>query len=114
VADDLRPKVLEVLRLTGERGESVLPGSTDRFVDAVTPAFDSLLRALDRLAEPEIQRRRGNVQPDGYSLAWHLLWDARNSLLAAFTLLQCGYDTDTLAVTRGCAGATCLCNGVVR
>ena len=101
MAEDLQPKVREVLRQTGERFEIILPGSTDRFVRVVTPAFDSLLNALDRFAEPDVQSKRGKSQPDAYSVVWHLLWDACNSLLGAFTLFQRGYETDTLAVTRG-------------
>ena len=101
MAEDLRPKVLEVLRLTGERFEKVLPGATDRFVRTITPAFDELLTALDRFGAPEVQAERGKNRPDRYDLSWHLLWDACNSLLAAFTLFQRGFETDTLAATRG-------------
>lgn len=99
--DDLRPKVLDALRSTGERCETILPGSTDRFVRAIGPAFDALLAALDGFAAPAIRAQRGKRHPDHFDLSWHLLWDACNSLLAAFVLLQRGYETEAMAATRG-------------
>jgi hypothetical protein len=102
MAEDIPGKVHFVLRKTGEAFEQVHPGSTDRFVAAISPAFDNLWAVLDRLAEePILSRRRASPQPDAYMICWHLLWDACNSLVGAFTLFQRGHETDTLAVTRG-------------
>jgi hypothetical protein len=70
-------------------------------VHAIAPAFQALLAALDRFAEPEIRAKRNTTQPDGYAVAWQLLWDACNAVLAAFVLLQRGYETECIAVARG-------------
>ncbi len=101
MAEDLRAKVIHVLRGTGEGFEQVFPGSTNRFVGAVVPALENLLATLDRFGEEPLRSQRSGNQPDHYILAWQLLWEACNALLAAFTLFQRGYATESLAVTRG-------------
>ncbi len=101
VTDELRPKVLHVLRGTGEPFERAFPGSTDRFIAAIVPAFENLVATLHRFQEEPLRSQRSGNQPDHYILAWQLLWEACNALLAAFTLFQRGYATECLAVTRG-------------
>jgi hypothetical protein len=96
----LRDKVRHVLSQSGDAFETSFPGARERLVDALTPAFENLLRVLVRLEDAEVQKRRSAKQPDGYMLVWHLLWDACNGLLAAFVLVQRGYETEAIAVTR--------------
>jgi hypothetical protein len=100
-ADDLPGQIRAVLSETGDKFEMAYPGARDRMVHAIAPPFEALLGALDRFAQPEIQAKRKTAQPDGYAVAWQILWDACNALLASFTLLQRGYETESIGVARG-------------
>jgi hypothetical protein len=95
--DDLLPKVLDVLQGQGRGLDRLLPGSSDRFATSLAPAYRNLQAALGRIGAETSETMRG---PDHRTAAWGLLWDACNSLLAAFTLLQRGYETESLAVSR--------------
>lgn len=97
--EDLSAKVTSVLRRTGEGFDSAFPGSTEQFVASIVPAFATLLSTLDRFGE-EPTRSKESAVPVQYVLSWQLLWEACNGLLAAFILLQRGFATETLAVTR--------------
>jgi hypothetical protein len=101
VSEDLRQKVATVLHEAGDGLDRVLPGSTDRFILAIVPAFENLLATLDRFAEEPVRSQLLSAQPDRYTLAWQLLWEGCNALLAAFSLFQRGYSTECLAVARG-------------
>lgn len=99
--EDLAANVRGVLQQSGDELETVRPGSRERVVQAIAAAFGNHLKALDGLATEDVRKKRANAaHPDGYDMAWYLLWDGTNTLLAAFTLMQRGYATETLAVMR--------------
>jgi hypothetical protein len=87
------------LSLGGDDFDRIFPGQTDRFAMALGRAYSELLAVFDRFKEPSVASRRRGPR-DHYSVPWTLLWDACNGLLGSFSLLQRGYETETLAASR--------------
>jgi hypothetical protein len=96
----IQARVVTGLRRTGAEFEAIEPGKTEEFVGHVTEAYAALLAARRRLPEDAVAAHGGKARPDRYSIAWHLLWGAVNSMTAAWALLERGYPTEPLAVAR--------------
>lgn len=96
----LQGRVVAGLRRTGAEFEAIEPGKSEEFVGHVAEAYGALLAARRRLPEDAVAAHGGKARPDRYSIAWHLLWGAVNSMTAAWALLERGYPTEPLAVAR--------------
>ena len=80
--------------------DRIFPDLKEQFIRDLVPAFPALATAVQSFGgkkseEPSKPETLRNHMP-----AWHLLWDACNSLIAAFVLVRKGYQTEALAVTR--------------
>lgn len=96
---DIAQKVANALDLP-QAFEEIAPGRSQRLSSALARVFQSLLSVPKDLQAKSIVAERSADRPDHIDLAWALLWQAGNALLASAHLLGRGYSTEALAVAR--------------
>jgi hypothetical protein len=100
---DIEPDDAEWIRRaldeTGGGLDEIVDGASVGFVAALAPGFSQLSEVRARWDHfnslDDLPRARAA------DVAWHLLWDGCNALIAAFVILKRGYQTEPMAITRG-------------